>query len=138
MRPVPTTDRRSHQRYEVKDNILLFNGSIFAEIVNISMGGVFCRFLTDIHEQPTPIERIDLINASEKIFLQQVTCKDLNWSDTETRQLFHSTALRNCRLKFKDLDVDTHAKLLHFVNSVVTSRQPIKQPIMRSSASADA
>lgn len=137
MKPAPTNERRNHPRYEVKDNILLFNGSIFAEIVNISMGGIFCRFLTDIHEQPTPIEHIDLINASEKIFLQQVTCKDLNWSDAETRQLFHSTALRNCRLKFKDLNVDTRAKLLRFMNSVVTSRQPITHSTTHSDASAD-
>jgi hypothetical protein len=125
MTPAPIPERRSHPRYEVKDNILLFNGSIFAEIVNISMGGIFCRYLTDIHELPAPIERIDLINASEKIILQQVTCKDLNWSDAETRQLFHSTALRNCRLKFKDINTETRAKLLQFVNSVVTTRQPI-------------
>jgi c-di-GMP-binding flagellar brake protein YcgR len=138
MTPVPTPERRNHPRYEVKDNILLFNGTIFAEIVNISMGGIFCRFLTDIHDQPTPIRRIDLINASEKIFLQEVTCKDLNWSDTETRQLFHSTALRNCRLKFNDMDAETKAKLLQFVNSVVTSKQPDSSTFKHSAASEGA
>lgn len=132
------TERRDHPRYIVKDNILLFNGSIYAEIVNISMGGIFCRFLTDIHEQPGPIESIDLINAPAKIFLRKVKCKDLNWSESETRQLFSTTALRNCRLEFTNMDEMTREQLLNFLNSVVVSRQPLRHPPMHFVASADA
>lgn len=120
----PFIERRQHPRYNVKDNTLLFNGSIFAEIVNISMGGIFCRFLTDVNEQPSPIEQIDLINASDKIFLHHVDCRDLNWSDSETRRLFNTTALRNCRLKFDYSDNRTWKNLFRFVDSVATAPQP--------------
>ena len=110
------TERRKHERYTVKDNILLFNGSIFAEIVNISLAGVYCRFLTDILEQPKPIHSIDLINAPEKVVVNNIECKDLNWADYETSQLFNSTALRNCRLDFINLDEEKKEQLLQFMN----------------------
>lgn len=129
------TERRKHSRYIVKDNILLFNGSIFAEIVNISLGGVFCRFLTDVHEQLNPIHSIDLINAPDKIFVKNISCHDLNWADHDTRQLFNSTALRNCRLQFAQVDREKKNQLLQFMDSVVAAKQPISQT-PKSSASS--
>lgn len=131
------TERRRHSRYSVKDNILLFNGSIFAEIVNISLGGIYCRFLTDVQEQPIPIRFIDLINAPDKICVENINCNDLNWSDYDTRQLFHSTALRNCRLQFTQIGIEKKNQLLQFMNSVATAKQPLETKLRSCASSSD-
>jgi hypothetical protein len=116
-----STERRAYQRYHVKDRIMLYNGSTFAEIVNISKGGILCRFLLDTQGQLYPVRQIDLIDAPGKIFIQKISCHDLNWHETEIHRLFGTTALRNCRLQFIQLPIEKQTELEVFINSVVTA-----------------
>lgn len=82
---------------------MLYNDTTFAEVVNISEGGIFCRFLLDMKNHPAPIRTIDLIDAPKKLFIQKISCIDLNWQDPELRPLFGTTALRDCRLQLSSL-----------------------------------
>lgn len=130
-------ERRRHPRYTVKDNILLFNGTVFAEIVNISQGGLYCRFLTDLKEQSSPIMQVDLINAPDKLFVEHISCNDLNWFDMGTRKLFNTTVLRNCRLEFSSMDESMQNLLGRFIQSVKNHPGPNSPDIKSSAANAD-
>lgn len=114
-------DRRTHPRYRVKNNVFLYNGTTFAEIVNISEGGAFCRFLMDTDNHPSPISLIELINTPEKVYIHSVPCKDLNCHGAETRLLSASTAIRDCRLQFIPLNNEQQEQLINFINSATTA-----------------
>lgn len=114
------TERRSHKRYDVNEKVMLYNGTTFAEVNNISEGGVLCRFLIDSQDQLKPVSAIDLISAADKLFIQKIPCRDLNWHEAKSRKLFGSTSLRECRLKFKPLDDQKHKQLRDFIQTVST------------------
>ncbi len=114
-------ERRAHERYHVKEKVMLYNGTTFAEVLNISTGGVLCRFLIDTKNPLYPVHTIDLIDAPKKLFIQNISCIDLNWQDTEPCTLFGSTALRDCRLQFSALSADKHSELSDFIQQVITS-----------------
>lgn len=114
-------ERRAHERYHVKDKVMLYNGTTFAEVVNISEGGILCRFLMDTSNQFNPVHTIDLIDAPKKLFIQKISCIDLNWQDTEPRALFGTTALRDCRLQFSTLSPTKNSELHEFIQQVITT-----------------
>lgn len=116
-----SNERRTHERYHVKAKVMLYNGTTFAEVLNISISGVLCRFLMDTKNPLYPVHTIDLIDAPKKLFSQKIPCIDLNWQDTEPRTLFGSTALRDCRLRFSALSAGKHTELSDFIQQVITS-----------------
>ncbi len=130
-------ERRTHTRYNVRDKIMLYNGTTFAEVINISKGGILCRFLLDTLEQPKPIRVIDLIDAPGKVFIQKIPCSDLNWHEAKSRRLFGTTALRDCRLRFADLTDEKICQISEFIDVVATT--PCSERVVRNcGASADA
>jgi hypothetical protein len=121
----------------VRDKIMLYNGTTFAEVVNISKGGILCRFLLDTNEQFKPVRVIDLIDAPEKVFIQQIPCNDLNWHEAKSHRLFGTTALRDCRLKFTGSTKERDRQLENFIKAVATT--PCSKLELRNcDASADA
>lgn len=116
-------ERRAHPRYSVKNNILLYNEITFAEIINISKGGVCCRFIIESKEQHTACTTVDLFNTAEKFYIQQLSCRDLNCHELSAVDITPvSAVIRDCRLQFLDLD-DIQKKLLEsFIELAATDR----------------
>lgn len=130
------TERRSHERYRVKEKVMLYNGTTFAEVVNISEGGLCCRFLLDTKNQLHPVHTIDLIDAPQKRFIQKISCIDLNWQDTAPHPLFGTTALRDCRLQFSALSPDKSSELHTFIQQVITTPSSPNPPPPRQDGSS--
>jgi hypothetical protein len=130
-------EQRAHTRYKVREKIMLYNGTTFAEVVNISKGGILCRFLLDTEEELQPIRSVDLIDAPGKVFIQKIPCNDLNWHEAKFHRLFGTTALRDCRLKFTDITTEQESQLFDFIEAVRTTPCPDAE-FMNCDASADA
>lgn len=120
-----STDRRAHQRYNVAQNrVILYNGNTYAEIINISEGGVLCRFLSPALDPKTTISTIDLINAKGKLVIQKISCNDLNWYTNSCERIFGNITLRECRLKFIDLDGSKKTTLKKLLQTISNCTPP--------------
>lgn len=111
-------ERRAHPRYSVKSGTYLYNESIFAEILNISTGGVLCKFLTDSQDKMTPVNSIDLISIPDKTCIQNIPTSDLNYSDPRSFKLFAMASVRESRLKFRISDASLLEKIQIFIDSI--------------------
>lgn len=113
-------ERRYHPRYKVKGGTFLYNETTFAEIINISKGGVYCKFLTDFRDQINPINRIDLINSPDKACIQNIPCTDLNYHDPKSVQRLTLAAVRESRLQFKAMDSRGFEEFSVFIDNIIT------------------
>lgn len=112
----PFTERRKHRRYFVKDNILLYNEITFAEIIDISEGGVCCRFITEAKDQHLPCSIVDLLNAADKFHVRGLPCLDLNCHElASTTGSPPLTVVRECRLEFRNLTESQKQQLRTFI-----------------------
>ncbi len=120
---IPFPERRAHYRFTVKNNILLYNEITFAEIINISKGGTWCRFIMESRDQHTTCTSIDLLNTAEKFYVQGLHCRDLSSPEPSTIESTPASAIiRDCRLQFVNL-ADTKKKQLDtFIELGATDR----------------
>ncbi len=120
---IPFPERRAHYRFTVKNNILLYNEITFAEIINISKGGTWCRFIMESQEQHTACTSIDLLNTAEKFYVQGLPCRDLTCHEPSLIDITPASAIvRDCRLEFVGL-ADTKKKQLDtFIELGATDR----------------
>ena len=112
-------ERRFHPRYTVKNGTLLYNESIFAEIINISKGGICCKFLTDRREQLGPVNLVDLINTPARTCLQAIPCADLNFHDPASIVHLPMAPVRESRLQFAPKDTSQLTELHSFIDSII-------------------
>jgi hypothetical protein len=115
-------DRRSHPRYKVKGGTFLYNETTFAEIINISKGGVCCKFLTDFRDPLNPINRVDLINSPDKTCIQNILCTDLNYYDPQSIRHLTLATVRESRLQFKTMDSGSFEELSGFIDTIITDQ----------------
>ena len=121
-------ERRAHPRYSVKSGTYLYNESIFAEILNISTGGVLCKFLTDSQDKMTPVNSIDLISIPDKTCIQNIPTSDLNYYDPKSFKLLAMASVRESRLKFRTSDASMLKKIQIFIDSIAVP-SPNQTPI---------
>lgn len=113
-------ERRAHPRFKVKNGTYLYNESIFAEILNISKGGVLCKFLTDFQDQMTPVTNIDLISIPDKTCIQNIPTTDLNYFDPRAVKLLAMASIRESRLKFRAINSSIFEKIQQFILASAT------------------
>lgn len=115
-------ERRAHPRYKVKKNILLYNEITFAEIINISKGGVFCKFMVEAKDQHCACTSVDLLNTADRHYVQHLPCRDLTCHELGRCEPPTSTVIRDCRLQFLDLTTEKTEQLERFFSLAITDR----------------
>ena len=110
-------ERRRWPRYRVKPGTLLFNSSIFAEIINISKGGVLCSYLSTHGEDCPPMRLINLIDTKTQTCLSAIPCVDLNHRGAGTDMPL--AVLRKSHLKFIPANGVFERDLQHFIETIV-------------------
>ncbi len=88
-------------RYEVRQNVLLFNQTSFAEIVDIDEKGATCRAFTDFRTMETPNMDIELLNCDAGMHLKGISCRLVNNNDEIQSSLYGFVG--TCTLVFPDL-----------------------------------
>ncbi len=110
-------------RYEVKQNVLLFNQTSFAEIVDIDENGATCRAFTDFRAIETPQMFIELLNCDAGMHMKGISCRLVsNDKDVQSAlQGFGGT----CTLEFPDLSQQQREELEKFIRKSCYDSQSI-------------
>ncbi|MDR3090567.1 MAG: hypothetical protein LBU39_12265 [Desulfobulbaceae bacterium] len=110
-------ERRRWPRYRAKNGTLLFNDGIFAEIINISKGGVLCAYLAAHGESNPAVRLINLIDTDTKLCLSAIPCADLNYQDSGLNMPL--ARLRKSRLKFIPAGEGFRRELHNFIDAII-------------------
>ena len=108
-------EARTQKRYRVKENTLAFNNFTFAEIIDISEGGLSCSYLMNLHETSANITSIDLLNGAEKLHVGDIGCTQVQYRDELLSQSLPFTVRRVCGVKFTSLDQSKRQQLKNFI-----------------------
>ncbi len=110
-------------RYEVKQNVLLFNQTSFAEIVDIGEKGATCRAFTDLRTMETPHMDIELLNCDAGMHLKGISCRLVNNGNEVKSSLYGFGG--TCTLEFPDLSQQQREELEKFIQKSCYNSQSI-------------
>ncbi len=100
-------------KYEVKQNVLLFNKSNFAEIVDLHESGATCRALTDFSVEENLYMDIELLNCDVGMHVAGISCK-LVFKENDPQAAL-SPFGRTCTLEFPSLSQKKKEELGRFI-----------------------
>ena len=110
-------ERRRHPRYSVERNALLYNQEHFAEILNISVGGLACRCLVESDIFGREINNVDLLDCNGGKNVQGLKCRRVRHGDAIAERGNDRYLTREHFFEFVDLGEDKTEELLQFILS---------------------
>lgn len=121
--PDTSIERRIHKRFQLSDDILVFNETTFGQIINISKGGLAFRFLTSKEISQESFFELGILNSSSGLFLENIPCKTITSTDSAPIYPTGSTIVRRNGVMFTDLNKEQLLKIETFLaeNMVETS-----------------
>ncbi len=100
-------------RHAVKQNVLLFNQSNFAELIDIDEKGATCRALIDFQAFETPDMDIELLNCDAGMHVKGISCR-LVQNNQENKSSFKPVET-TCTLEFPELSQQKREELEKFI-----------------------
>jgi hypothetical protein len=70
-----STERRTHPRYNVGDNVLVFSHDTFGQILNISKSGLAYRYLTTKDDTIAADVELGFLNTESGFYLDKLTIR---------------------------------------------------------------
>ena len=110
-------DRRRHPRYSVERNALLYNQEHFAEILNISVGGLACRCLVESDIFGSEVNNVDLLDCNGGKNVQGLKCRRVRHGVQKAEQEHDRYLTREHFFEFVDLCEEKTDELLQFILS---------------------
>ena len=108
-------ERRKHRRYQVAENVLVFNSTTFGQIINISKGGLAFRYLAQKDDPPLATFEIGILNGDNGFYLDQLKCRTVTVNDTPPIHPTSSTIIRKTGIQFTDLTPEQNERLASFL-----------------------
>lgn len=108
-------ERRKHKRYQLSDDILVFNDTTFGQIINISKGGLAFRFLTSKEIGQNPFFELGILNSSSGFYLENIPCQTVTSTDSAPIHPTGSTIVRRNGVKFTHLTDEMLQKIDEFL-----------------------
>lgn len=121
-------ETRSHPRFQVRKDILMYNETTFAEIVDISEAGLSCRYLINLRDMEPEAISIDLLNGSDKLHVRNIHCKTIHCLNEIISPSFPSIILRTCGIKFAPLNEAKRKEIKNFIGMSKSSPAQAKDP----------
>ena len=109
-------EARRHPRYRAKEDILVYNETTFAEIIDISEAGLSCRYLVNLRDTERRVAAVDLLNGPERLHVRDIKCREVYCRDEIISLSFPSTVLRTCGITFADVDEEKNRQIKHFIH----------------------
>lgn len=111
----PIVERRKFQRFQLSDDILVFNESTFGQIINISKGGLAFRFLTSKDTTQDSVFELGILNSSSGFYLENIPCKTITSTDSSPIHPTGSTIIRRNGVQFGELSLEQQQKIEEFL-----------------------
>ena len=98
-------ERRSHQRFHVREGALAFFGAVPGEIVDISMSGMSLKYVPLDNVTSQQVE-IDIFVPGQDFYLPGLSCRLVSQVDCPKSTPYQSVQVKQMRVKFCDLTPD--------------------------------
>ncbi|MBI5559484.1 MAG: PilZ domain-containing protein [Deltaproteobacteria bacterium] len=108
-------ERRKHKRYQLSDDILVFNESTFGQIINISKGGLAFRFLTSKDISQNHYFELGILNSASGFYLENIPCMTVTSTDSTPIHPTGSTIVRRNGVQFGELSSEQMQKIEEFL-----------------------
>ncbi len=108
-------ERRQHPRYQLSDDILVFNETTFGQIINFSKGGLAFRYLTSKDIAQETFVELGVLNSASGFYMENITCKTVNTSDSTPIHPTGSTIVRRNGVQFDNLTTDQLQQIESFI-----------------------
>lgn len=108
-------ERRQHPRYQLSDNILVFNETTFGQIINFSEGGLAFSYLINKDIVQEIFVELSILNSSSGFYMENITCKTVNTSDSTPIHPTGSTIVRRNGVQFDNLTADQLQQIESFL-----------------------
>ena len=110
-------ERRRYPRYTVGSDALLYNQEHFAEILNISIGGIACRCLLESDGFSSEVNNVDLLDCNGGTNVQGLKCRRVRKSAPKSLQEHGSDLTNEHFFEFIDLSKTQTEELQQFILS---------------------
>ncbi len=110
-------ERRRHPRYTLGNDALLYSQEHFAEILNISIGGMACRCLIESDGFSNEVNNVDLLDCNGGINVQGLKCRRVRKSAQKSGPDHDRYLTRDYFFEFMDLNETQEKELLQFILS---------------------
>lgn len=109
-------ERRRHPRYNVRQDALFYNQEHFAEIINISRGGIACRCMVESEVFSPVLTNIDLLDCNGGTFVQGLSCRRIRRCAPKTVPVHESNYhTRDSFFEFIDLQGEHEEDIDKFI-----------------------
>ena len=100
-------------RYAVIQNVLLFNQSSFAELIDIDETGATCRTLMDVDGVTNLNMDIELLNCDDGLHLKGISCRLI--PNSQEKSFSNGVYEETCSLEFPELSHQKRVELKKFI-----------------------
>ena len=108
-------ERRKHKRYNVEENVLVFNATTFGQIINICKGGLAFRYLANKNDPPLTSFELGLMNGNNGFLLDNIHCRTVTVTDSPPVHPSSSTIIRRTGVCFTNLTIKQQESLDNFL-----------------------
>lgn len=109
------SERRKHPRFIVRQDALLYNNDVLAEVVEISVGGVACRCFTHPEDEVLLMDDFGLLNCEAGQYVKGLSCRLVRSQDLSPEEQDGFGNMTAWFLEFKDLDTEQNEELARFI-----------------------
>jgi hypothetical protein len=117
-------ERRRTARFQVCHDTLVYNQDSFAEILNISFGGLACRRHVGMAEGPEVISDLELLNCDAGKNLRGLSCRRVRRCKTTADDRNVQSGQVVCYYEFVDLNASQFRELADFIESCAKEYRP--------------
>ncbi len=122
-------ERRRHPRYTLGNDALLYNQEHFAEILNISIGGIACRCLIESSGFSNKVNHVDLLDCNGGINVQGLKCRRVRKSVSQSVSDHNRHLTREHFFEFIDLSESQTEELEQFIVSCMAGSAGQIEPL---------
>lgn len=118
------TDRRQFPRFHVYQDTLLYNQDSFAEILDISSGGLACRSHVGLENGPDVISGLELLNCNIGLKVEGLNCRRVRNYAIVAGAIIPKADEPVCFYEFVDLNSRQVSELDTFIKSCARKQRP--------------
>ena len=106
-------ERRTHQRYRVREGALAFLGALPGRITDISMSGMSVTYVP-LEKVKSEHLKIDLFVPGQDFYLPGISCHLIAHTDCPSNAPFNAVQVKQMRVEFCDLTFEQESGLKFF------------------------
>lgn len=120
------SERRKHKRQKANGNLIIYNEKMYAEIVDISKGGLSCRTRVNPKKMFTPILDVEILDRVSGEFINGLSGIMVRCSELISQGDGKQETILNFGIEFKNMTDEKKVLLDKLINSCLISDAKIQ------------